>query len=161
MTMPIDKRVFENLEQSDRFYPEEVPSFDMEPIKTYFMIVKSPEEIKEGIITLISFKDGDLICKWTGMHLKFQTLHSLQHTEDKIFIHDTWFIGKLLHSCDPNCKLDMDNMQLYAIKDIKPFDKLTVDYDDTEKKLYQSFHCNCGAANCKGFIDGYGVKNEN
>ena len=84
----IDIRDYEDVKQEDRFYPLEVPCFDFEPLKRHFKIVKSPEPVNEGIISLVSFKSGDLVCCWTGFHLKKQSLHSLQHTEDKIFIHD-------------------------------------------------------------------------
>lgn len=156
--MPINSRDFENVKQEDRFYPDCVPVFNYEPLRKYFQIVKSPEPVNEGVITLVSFKEGDLVCKWTGFHLTNQTLHSLQHTEDKIFIHDNFFVGKFLHSCDPNCFLDMNEMSVYSLKTIRPFDKLTLNYNKTEKLLYQGFHCECGNENCLGWVAGYGEK---
>ena len=156
--MPIEIRDFANIKQEDRYYPSEVPLFDYEPLKKYFQIVKSPEPVNEGIISLVSFKEEDLICKWTGFHLTFQTLHSLQHTEDKVFIHDPYFCGKMLHSCDPNSYLNMDTMEIKALKCIKPFDKLTLNYNKTEKALYQAFHCQCGSDGCIGWVSGYSNK---
>ena len=156
--MSIQVKEYDSVEQEDRFYPEEVPLFDYEPLKKHFKILKSPEPINEGIVTLVSFKEGDLVCKWTGYHLNFQTLHSLQHTEDRIFVHDPYFCGKMLHSCDSNCMLDMNSMEIIALKNINPFEKLMLDYNKTEKQLYQSFHCTCGAPDCKKFIEGYGSK---
>ena len=156
--MPINKRDYDELEQEGRFYPESVPFFEDEPIQKYFIIVKSPEPINEGVISRISFKATDTICKWTGFHLPFQTLHSLQHTEDKIFIHDPYFVGKFLHSCNPNCELDMNEMSVTAIRDIQPLDKLTLNYNKTEKLLYQGFYCQCGSDGCIGYLEGYGSK---
>lgn len=153
--MPIQAKDFENINQEDRFYPASVPVFDFEPLKKFFLIVKSPEPVNEGIVSLVTFKAEDLVAKWTGYHIPFQTLHSLQYKEDSIFIHDPYFCGKMLHSCDPNCRLNMETMEIIALKNINPFDKLTLDYNDTEKELYQGFYCNCGAANCKGYIEGY------
>lgn len=155
--MPLDLRDFDNVQQDVRFYPAEVPIFQYEPLKKYFEIVKSPEPVNEGVITKITFKQDDLICKWTGFHLKVQTLHSLQHTEDSIFVHDPFFVGKFLHSCDPNCVLNMDTMEIYALKNIKPFATLTLNYNKTEKVLYQPFHCQCGSDTCMGIVEGYGV----
>ena len=155
--MPVDMRAYERVEQENRFYPEEVPVFDNEPLRDYFLIVQSPEPINEGVISLVTFKEGELVCSWTGFHLKFQTLHSLQHTEDKIFVHDNYFVGKFLHSCSPNCELAMQEMKVIAIKDINPLDKLTLNYNKTEKKLFQGFTCACGAEGCMGYIEGYGV----
>lgn len=154
--MPIDMRSFDKVEQENRFYPEEVPIFDNEPLKEYFIIVKSPEPINEGVISRVTIKEGELVCNWTGFHLKFQTLHSLQHTEDKVFVHDPFFVGKFLHSCSPNCELNMEEMKIIAIKDINPLDKLTLNYNKTEKKLFQSFTCNCGNDGCLMQVAGYG-----
>ena len=153
--MPVDMRDFLNLKQEDRFYPIEVPIFDFEPLKKYFQILKSPEPVNEGLVSLITFKEEDLVCTWTGFHLPFQTLHSLQHTEDKVFVHDPYFCGKFLHSCDPNCELKMDTMEIFALKEIKPFDKLTLNYNRTEKTLFQGFYCKCGSDGCMDYVQGY------
>jgi len=144
---------WENVKQEDRFYPIEVPVFDYEPLKTFFQIVKSPEAINEGIISLISLNVEDIAFRWTGWFLTKQTLHSLQHKEG-IYIHDPFFSGKLLHSCDPNLKLDMNTLTAIVIKPIKVFDRLTCDYNDTEDVLYNTFNCSCGSENCRGWIAG-------
>ena len=161
--MQINLKNYENLSPDDprRFYPSYVPVFDYEPLRDYFTILKSPEEIREGVVSLISFEKEDLICKGTGFFLPFQTLHSLQYKEKEVYIHDPMFIGKLLHSCDPNARLEMNDFSLIALKPIKCFETITVDYNDTEAVLYQSFQCTCGSINCKGYIEGYSIKSEN
>ena len=54
----------------------------------------------------------------------------------------------------------METMEIIALKNINPFDKLTLDYNDTEKELYQGFYCSCGADNCRGYIEGYKKEKE-
>lgn len=47
------------------------------------------------------------------------------------------------HNCDPNCEVDEDNegaLMLYAIKDIKAGDEITIDYDYEE--IYEDCSCN-------------------
>lgn len=151
--MQLNVRFWENVNQENRYYPSEVPVFDYEPLRQFFKIVKSPEAINEGIISLISLNEGDIAFRWTGWFLTNQTLHSLQH-KDGIYIHDPYFSGKLLHSCEPNLKLDMGTLTAYVIRPIKVFDRLTCDYDDTEDILYNHFNCTCGSENCKGYIMG-------
>lgn len=129
-----------------------------EPLQDNFMIVSSPEEIGSAVITKIHFEVDDLIAQCAGITLPIQTLRTLQLPNEIMFIHDEWFAGFLLHSCDPNCKLDMNTFQLIAIKKIKVYDVLTIDYEDTEKQLYQAFNCLCGSPSCRKWIEGYGSK---
>ena len=151
----INATMYEDLEwdSPDRFYPSYIPVLKHEPLKRHFIILESPEPINKGVVSKISFNTGDLVAQCTGFVLKFQTLHSLQHTNG-IYYCDEFFAGYLLHSCDPNCRLDMNDFTLHAIKDIRPFDKVTIDYEATEDHLYNTFNCNCGSANCKGLIEG-------
>lgn len=147
--------MYEDLEwdSEKRFYPSFVPVIKHEPLKDDFMIVESPEAIKKGIISRVTFEEGELVAQCTGFVLKFQTLHSLQHSKG-IYYSDEFFAGYLLHSCDPNCRLDMSDFSLHAIKKIRPLDKVTVDYEATEDYLYNTFDCDCGSANCRGKIEG-------
>ncbi len=51
--------------------------------------------------------------------------------------------------------LNMKDFTLHALKKIKPFDMITIDYETTEAELYQGFTCSCGFEDCKGWIQGY------
>ena len=153
--MIITMKNYEDMLADDprRFYPPEVPVFDYEPLRDYFQIVKSPEAINEGIISLISLKEEDIAFRWTGFFLITQTLHSLQHRKGA-YIHDIFFSGKLLHSCSPNLKLDMETLTAYVVKPIRVFDRLTIDYEMSEDILYNQFDCKCGSSNCRKYISG-------
>jgi len=157
--MILNLRIWENLQADDpnRFYPSDVPVFDYEPLRSHFQIVKSPEAINEGIISLISLKVEEIAFKWTGWFLTKQTLHSLQHKEG-VYIHDPHFSGKLLHSCLPNLFLNVKNLTAYVIRPIKPFDRLTCNYNDSEDILYNAFQCTCGAENCIVWVEGKGKR---
>jgi SET domain len=56
------------------------------------------------------------------------------------------------HSCDPNCAI-IDRM-VVAIMPIHPGDELTFDYNSNEDEMAQPFECDCGAAQCAGWISG-------
>lgn len=61
----------------------------------------------------------------------------------------------MCHSCDPSVRVDVDNMCLFAIKDIKPGDELTFFYPSTEWEMSRPFDCWCKAENkCLGKIRG-------
>lgn len=132
---------YETLSKTDtnRFYPQDFPVVDFEPLKTHFQLLSSPEDIGKAIITLVSFQKEDLVAKCLGVTLPYQTLHSLQYKKGMYF-HDDWFAGFLLHSCDPNCMLDMETFSLIALRDIKAFELLTIDYEKTEEELHQGFN---------------------
>jgi tyrocidine synthetase-3 len=149
----LDIRLWNDVKQEDRFYPPEIPIFPYEPLKKFFQIVKSPETINEGVISLISLNVEDIAFKWSGWLLDFQTLHSLQIEKGR-YLNASFFSGKLLHSCDPNLQLDVSTLTAYVIKPIKVFDILSIDYEYTEDKLYNQFTCSCGSSNCRGWISG-------
>ena len=57
------------------------------------------------------------------------------------------------HSCEPNAfmKILYGQVQFYALRDIRPGEEITIDYESTlhsDKK-----RCTCGAANCRGTIN--------
>jgi len=145
------------VEDNRRFYPISYPVAIHEPLTTNFIILKSPEDIGYGLISLVSFEPKELIAQCMGVAIPFQTLHSLEHPEN-IFYHDPFFAGYLLHSCKPNAMLRMSDFTLHAVESISAFSLITIDYNATEKKLYQGFTCLCGHENCKGQINGYGDK---
>ena len=56
------------------------------------------------------------------------------------------------HSCDPNCAYD--GLNIRARKDIAVGDELTLDYADFCSETSAEFQCGCGAANCRGLVQG-------
>ncbi len=136
----------------DRFYPDFYPRFTNEPTKEMFRIIKT-DDVGEGIVSLAPFTAGETVFKFAGVLLSEITLFTLQ-MQPGYHLHDPFFMGKVLHSCDPNMHCDMSTQTFTAIKDIKPGDFLTMDYETTEDELYRSFECQCGAHNCKKLIKG-------
>ncbi len=136
----------------DRFYPEFYPRFSYEPTREMFEIIQTDEK-GEGIISQASFRPGDIVFKFAGVLLSEITLYTLQMKPGS-HLHDPFFMGKVLHSCDPNMSCDMDTQTFTAIKEIKPGDFLTMDYETTEDELFRAFECSCGAPNCKKLIKG-------
>jgi tyrocidine synthetase-3 len=136
----------------DRFYPDFYPNFAYEPTKKLFQIIKT-NDLGEGIIALTNFSAGEIVFKFTGVLLNEITLHTLQ-LQKGYHIHDPFFMGKVLHSCNPNMQCDMATQTFSAIKEIKKGDFLTMDYESTEDELFNSFECKCGSLNCKKIIRG-------
>ena len=142
-----------------RFYPNDLPSFENEPTKDRFEIKNIDKNIGEGVYSLVNFTKNDLVFKFSGYHTDEITQFSLQIEKD-LYIDDPFFMGKILHSCNPNCSVDMENLTFTAIRDIKKNELITMDYDQTEDKLFKPFFCECGFENCKKIIKGRMVESE-
>lgn len=56
------------------------------------------------------------------------------------------------HSCNPNT--GYDGLNVVALRDIAPGEELTVDYASYCNDDAEPFACRCGAANCRGWIQG-------
>ncbi|WP_257475507.1 hypothetical protein [Bacillus sp. FDAARGOS_1420] len=146
----------ENGKTKNRFYPKEIPIFYNEPSTEMFEIVITPI-FNKGVISKKGFTQGDCLFKFAGKVQDYQTLYTLQLKEN-IYIEDPYFMGMLLHSCEPNAIVNMDAQEVYALQEINVGDYITIDYLKTEDMLFQSFQCACGLPNCKGYLVGRNIK---
>jgi SET domain-containing protein len=106
-----------------------------------------------GVRTLVPRRAGEVVHHFTGVISPELRLHSLQVNATD-HISETRYIGFLSHSCDPNCRLDMDRFELQALRDVEAGGLLTIDYAATEDVLYRQFECHCGAVDCRRWITG-------
>ena len=136
-----------------RFYPDCVPEFEHEPTTHRFSIEYINADFGEGIISLDVFRLGDIIFAFTGYLVDRVTEYSLTISE-KQHIHDPYFAGKLMHACEPNAFLDINRRTCIARARILPGDIVTIDYEETEDKLFKVFTCKCAAVTCRGVIRG-------
>jgi uncharacterized protein len=138
---------------NNRFYPNDLPPFKNEPSRDHFEIARVGDSVGEGVKTLVSFEEGDILFQFTGFFSSEITLFSLQ-VEDGLHLHDPYFMGKVLHSCQPNASVDMHNRTFTAVRHIDAGEFITMDYASTEEELYRTFECSCGAPNCRGMVKG-------
>ncbi|WP_296600735.1 SET domain-containing protein-lysine N-methyltransferase [Phenylobacterium sp.] len=106
-----------------------------------------------GVRTLRARRKGEVIHRFTGVVGPELKQHSLQ-VQPGLHISETSIIGFLSHSCDPDCRLDMERSELVALRDIPAGDLLTIDYAETEDVLFRQFACHCGARTCRHWITG-------
>ncbi len=136
-----------------RFYPEAVPSFRHEPTRDRFAIRPIRDEVGEGVVALVPFATGDIVFGFTGFYSSEITLFSLQ-VEPGRYLHDPFFMGKILHRCDANCDVDMDRRIFIARRAIQSGEWVTMNYEQTEDRLFRAFVCVCGEAKCEGYEQG-------
>lgn len=133
-----------------RFYPESMPGFAHEPTREHFAIQPISDDCGEGVVALRPFKTGEIVFAFSGFYSSEITLFTLQ-VKPGLYLHDPFFMGKILHRCDPNCDVDMETRLFTARRDINAGDWVTMNYEQTEDQLYRPFVCNCGATPCHGF----------
>lgn len=119
----------------------------------FLEVCDTDSEYGLGVRTLVGRGKGEVIHHFTGVLTSELLQHSLQ-VRPGLHISETKIIGFLSHSCEPDCRLDMDRSELVALRDIRPGDLLTIDYAETEDVLYRQFACHCGAATCRHWITG-------
>ncbi len=139
--------------QDNRFYPEQLPSFEFEPTRDRFAIQQVGQGVGEGVVCLSDFAAGDVVFACSGFFSNEVTLFSLQITPN-LHLHDPYFYGKLLHSCDPNVEVDVATRQFIAQRNIKSGEYLTLDYARSEDYLFRAFVCQCGSPACRGVVAG-------
>lgn len=136
--------------QANRFYPESVPPFTHEPTRDRFAIRAISKDCGEGVVALRPFKKGEVVFVFTGFYAGEITLFSLQ-VKPGLYLHDPFFMGKILHRCDPNCDVDMERRVFTARRDIGQGEWVTMNYEQTEDQLYRPFACSCGDTPCAGY----------
>jgi hypothetical protein len=134
-------------------YPPEFEAVDGYPTTADVVVNRTDERKGLGIYALRRFERGHRICRISGVISHEIRQHTLQITPSS-HLHDPWFTGYLLHSCDPNVFLDILRFELWALKDIEVGEALSMDYASTEDVLFKQFPCLCGAGNCRGWITG-------
>lgn len=118
-----------------------------------FEVVSKDHASGHGVITHKSFQPGDLLAVVEGETVSDIRQHTLQISKNK-HMYDPYFTGYLLHSCDPNVSLNMQEKTLTALKPIRAGSFLFMDYAETEDVLFRQFACGCGSESCRGWILG-------
>jgi hypothetical protein len=140
-----------NAERS--LYPPEFEVGQGYPTAADVVVNRSDDEKGLGVYAARRFPRGHRICRISGVITHEIKQHTLQITPSS-HLHDPWFTGYLLHSCDPNVFLDILRFELWALKDIEIGEALSMDYASTEDVLFKQFPCLCGAGNCRKWITG-------
>lgn len=136
-----------------RIYPSHLRRVSREPSSRDFRVAEVDADRGQGVVVLRRFRRGQTLFRMNGVLTQEMTLHSLQMAPG-LHLDDPYFAGKVLHSCAPNARLDVETRLFIAERDIEPGELLTMDYDHTEDVLFRPFWCQCGAEGCRGEISG-------
>lgn len=123
------------------------------PDTDHFDVTSVNGKVGMGVKAKQCFDRGTRVAKFTGLLSNRIMQHTLQ-VSPQTHLHDPWFVGLLTHSCAPNCVLDMQRLEIWALADIQPGELLTIDYAVTEDVLHRQFACGCGSSACRKWITG-------
>lgn len=135
------------------FYPDIIPAEDGHPTSAKFVVVETGDERGRGLKGKTTFHKGEYVAKLSGVIVNHTTLDTIQITPTLYFA-DPWFCRFLLHSCDPNLEINVENLHVRALKDISSGEYLTIDYAATDDAVTFQFACNCRVPNCRGWVKG-------
>lgn len=140
---------------SDGIYPSwQLPVRMGFPAKAEFEIVYNSKGTATAVRALREFPRLSRICRFSGHMLPYRCWNTRQLAAG-IHVYDAVFLGLIKHCCDPTVFLDMSEMRIWALKDIRKGDQLTMDLASTEDKLLRQFECRCRCSKCRGWILGY------
>ncbi len=117
------------------------------------LIKKETPQYGIGIYTLHYYERGECIGQFLARPSHEISQHTLQRSPHD-HMEDPYFVGYLLHSCDPNVVVDMHQQKVFCLKDIQAGEPLFMDYASTEDTLFKQFSCACDAPNCRHWITG-------
>lgn len=140
-------------EESDCLYTFKPKPGQGYPSSTQFEVLHNASGIGAGVKARVAFDSRICIAKISGYALGEPRLHTLQ-ISSRIHLYDCWFSGLFAHSCKPNVFIDPCYLEAWTLIEIFAGDLLTVDYANTEDKLFRQFACQCGELNCRGWITG-------
>ncbi len=135
------------------FYPSIIPAEEEHPTSAKFIVVDTGDERGRGLKGKEAFQKDEQVAKLSGVIVNHTTLDTIQITPT-LYFSDPWFCRFLLHSCDPNLEINLEHLDVRALKDISTDEYLTIDYATTEDTVTFQFACNCGAPNCRGWVTG-------
>lgn len=115
-----------------------------------------------GLFLKESFVKGAFIARIPG---KLSTVkRQLLNTPEEALMHPNWVgismsywidpdipFKYLNHSCDPTCGIK-EKTNLYALRNLKAGDEVTIDYSTIEGNPYWQIKCSCGLKNCRRII---------
>jgi hypothetical protein len=134
-------------------YPEHLRVDDALPSTDEFEVCSVNGQVGMGVKAKVRFARGTMVSKFVGYLSNSILQHTLQASPNT-HLHDPYFVGLLTHSCAPNCVLDMQRLEIWALTDVEEGELLTIDYAATEDVLHRQFACGCGSSACRKWITG-------
>lgn len=138
---------------SDCLYPFKSKLGQGYPSSAQFEVVQDTGGSGAVVKARVAFDSRVCIATISGYVLRERRRHTLQ-LSSRTHLYDCWFSGLFSHSCKPNVFLDLHYLEVWALHEIHPGERLTMDYAMTDDVLFRQFACRCGELSCRGWITG-------
>ena len=128
------------------------------------LIVRSSDVHAAGVFTTAPIKNGRKVVEYTGPRITKEEGDKVYEKRDITYL---FAVGKgsrvidghgiamfINHSCDPNCETDEIDGKIWilAIRDIRPGEELTYDYNLFDGEENDPALCHCKAKHCRGSL---------
>ncbi|MFN5333852.1 MAG: SET domain-containing protein-lysine N-methyltransferase [Bacteroidota bacterium] len=134
---------------SDESYSGKIHSFDIGQIKY------DDTNRHHSFHAIKNYEKGELIISFSASSIQENPdRFTVQINENKHIVLEPDYLKYLNHSCDPNCFVDVDHLQLIALKPILKEEELNFFYPSTEWDMSEPFQCQCATAECLQKIKG-------
>jgi len=118
-----------------------------------FQLIKKKSPVQGlGIFTKTFIKKGETFYKIPESKIITHNHDHAARIGGNKYVWDEEVLNYVNHSCDPNAEINLANLTLIALKNIKPEQEITCDYDYTEGDYGYNFVCKCGQKNCRNQI---------
>jgi hypothetical protein len=118
-------------------------------------IMYDNETRHHSLLAVQDYNKGDMIISFSASSTQeTPDRFTVQLSKNKHIVLAPDYLKYLNHSCDPNCYINVDNLELIALHPIHKGDELTFFYPSTEWDMSEPFHCNCGTTPCLQKIQG-------
>jgi hypothetical protein len=98
---------------------------------------------------------GEVVFYLSGEIVATPTKFTIQLDETRHVLTTNALWKSMNHACEPNVRIDVGTREMIAVRDIRPGEELTFNYNTTEWDMASPFPCGCGAPNCAGTIRGF------
>jgi hypothetical protein len=123
-------------------------------MKKHDLRVISSEQRGFALVANKAFKANEAIIDLNQFSVTNTPTYQTIQINDKQHLDDLDYLAYMNHSCDPNVRIDTNDMFCYILKDVAAGEELTFFYPSTEWSMAQAFNCQCGSSQCLGEIKG-------
>ena len=116
---------------------------------SYKLVSRTSKINGTGIFTAEPVKRGTDFYKIPEDKILDHNHHQAARIGGNKFVWDEEVLNYVNHSCNPNTTINLTNLTLVALRDIKADEEITCDYDFTEGDFGYHFICNCKDKNCR------------
>jgi len=128
------------------------------------LIVRSSDVHAAGVFTTAPIKRRTKVVEYTGPIISKEEGDKIYENRDITYLFSVGKNGDVIdghgiaafinHSCDPNCETDeiKGKIWIIAIRDIRPGEELTYDYNLFDGAENDPAHCHCKAKHCRGSL---------